>query len=143
MERDVSVKTTLYKLSDLNMQVADRAQDIRGRKVVDTSGEEVGKVDELLVDDRDQKVRFLLVASGGFLGLGETTFMIPVDAVTRITDDVVYIDQTRERIAGAPKYSPELIAEQKHWDEVYGYYGYSPFWTPGYTYPPYPYYPPR
>jgi sporulation protein YlmC with PRC-barrel domain len=132
--------TTLHKLTDLNLKVADSAEDIRGHKVVDTSGEEIGKVDDLLVDGVDRKVRFLLVASGGFLGLGETTFLLPVDAITGIGDGVVRVDQTRERIAGAPRYSPDLIANEKHWNELYGYYGYSPFWSEGYNYPPYPRY---
>ena len=129
---------TLMKLSDSALTVANPDEDIRGRKVVDRAGEEVGTVDDLMIDDRDRKVRFLRVASGGFLGLGETKFMIPVDAITRITDDVVWIDQTRERLAGAPPYDPEL-ADNAYWQALYGYYGYSPYWSDGYVNPGFPY----
>src|SRR5688572_10674912 len=106
------VKSTLVKLRDTNLTLADRAEDIRGRDVFDTAGEEVGEVDDLFVDEQEQKVRFLQVASGGFLGLGATKFLIPVDAITRMTEDAVYISQARERLAGAPRYDPSLVDER-------------------------------
>ncbi|MGH2402887.1 MAG: PRC-barrel domain-containing protein [bacterium] len=108
----------------------------------DRAGEELGTVEDLLVDDREQKVRFLEIATGGFLGLGETKFMMPVDAITRIEAETVHIDQTRERVAGAPRYAPELVTDQSHWEELYGYYGYAPFWGPDYAYPLLPLHPP-
>ena len=131
---------TLIKLSDTEWTVADRAEDIRGRRVLDPEGEEVGEVDDLLIDDREKKVRFLQVASGGFLGLGATNFLLPVDAITRISDEAVYIDQRRERIAGAPRYDPDLV-DQRYLSDLYGHYGYVPYGAATYVYPPYPLYP--
>ena len=131
---------TLRKLGDAGLTVADPQEDVRGRKVIDSSGEELGHVDELMIDDREHKVRFLRVASGGFLGIGESHFMLPVEAITRISDDEVLVNQTRERIAGSPRYDPDL-ANEGYWGGLYGYYGYPPYWAPGYVYPMYPYYP--
>lgn len=62
-----------------------------------------------MIDTREQKVRLLEVESGGFLGMGETKVLIPVDAITRITDQDVYINDTREHVAGAPRYVSALI----------------------------------
>lgn len=132
-------KATLVRLSDTDLTVADRAEDIRGRNVLDMSGEELGEVNDLLIDDRDHKVRFLEVSSGGFLGLGAKNFLIPVDAIMRITEDAVYINQSRERVASAPSYDPTLV-DERYLSEVYGHYGYPPYWGPDYRYPPYPYY---
>lgn len=134
-------KTALYRLGDMNLTIADRSEDIRGRRVVDRAGEDLGTVEDLLVDDRERKVRFIEVASGGFLGLGETKFLISVDAITDVGEEAVHIDQTRDRVAGAPRYAPELVTDQRHWNELYGYYGYAPFWSPGYVYPLFPHYP--
>jgi len=136
---ETSAKATLVKLSDTTMMIADEAEDICGRQVLDKAGHEIGEVDALLIDDQESKVRFLQVASGGLLGLGATKFLIPVDAVTRVDEDYVHIDQTRERIASAPGYDPELI-DGSYYDDVYGYYGYAPYWAPGYIYPGYPYF---
>ncbi len=131
--------STLHRLKDSDLQLTDPKADIRGHKVKDVAGEEIGKVDELLVDEEEQKVRFLEVASGGLLGLGETKFLIPVEAVARITEAEVDINQTRAKVAGAPRYDPDL-RERQHLSEVYGYYGYgTPYWGMGYVYPRYPY----
>jgi sporulation protein YlmC with PRC-barrel domain len=132
--------SALSKLSETGQTVATADEDVRGRKVVDRDGEDVGRVDDLLIDDAERKVRFLHVAHGGFLGIGDTKSYIPVDAITRITEDAVHIDQAREHIAGAPKYDPEVVAEPDYYGGIYGYYGYAPFWGPGYLYPAFPYY---
>jgi CBS domain-containing protein/sporulation protein YlmC with PRC-barrel domain len=132
-------KATLIRLSDTDLTLADRAEDIRGRKAFDMAGEELGDVKDLFIDEREHKVRFLEVSSGGFLGLGATKFMLPVDAITRITDDAVYMNQSRERVAGSPHYDPTLV-EERYVSDVYRHYGYAPYWGPDYRYPPYPYY---
>ncbi|MFJ7770879.1 PRC-barrel domain-containing protein [Streptomyces sp. NPDC097107] len=128
----------LSKLSESGQTVEVPDEDVRGRKVTDTGGDDVGKIEDLLIDESERKVRFLLVAHGGFLGFGETKSFIPVDAVSRVTDDQVFIDQSRERIAGAPVYNPELADKADYYSSVYGYYGYAPFWGPGYIYPGFP-----
>jgi CBS domain-containing protein len=131
---------TLLRLSDTDLMLADQSEDIRGRKALDMADEELGKIDDLLIDEREQKVRFLQVASGGFLGLGTTKFLLPVDAIMRITPEAVYINQTREKIAGAPRYDPALV-DEPYVGNLYTHYGYPPYWGLGYQYPPYPYYP--
>jgi sporulation protein YlmC with PRC-barrel domain len=131
----------MTKLSDTTFAFADHSEDIRGRKVLDSKGEEIGEVNDLFIDQREGKVRFLEVASGGFLGLGETKFLIPVDAITSIGEDEVRIHKTREHVASAPTYSPELV-DTGFVTNLYNYYGYGPYWEKGYNYPPYPYYPP-
>ncbi|HET7636294.1 MAG TPA: PRC-barrel domain-containing protein [Candidatus Limnocylindria bacterium] len=129
---------TLLKLSDSDLTLANQDADIRGR-TVRTGDDEVGKVDDLLIDRDQAQVRFMEVGAGGFLGIGEKKLLIPVDAIMKIDDDNVWIDQSRSRLQGAPAYDPTLVSED-YYDQLYGYYGYQPYWTPGYTYPSYPYY---
>ena len=130
----------LHRLKDSNFQVADPRGDIRGRKVLDSAGDEIGKVDDLLIDDREGRVRFIEVAFGGFLGLGETKVLLPVETVTGVRDEHVEVNQDRARLMGAPKYDPELV-EHPYLSQLYGYYGYrTPFWDPAYIYPRYPYF---
>jgi sporulation protein YlmC with PRC-barrel domain len=128
-------KATLYTLGDRGQTVEGSANDIRGREVQDKDGERLGKVADLLVDDRDEKVRFLVVEHGGFLGFGETKTLIPVDAITKITDNDVVIDQSRDRVASAPGYDPDLVDDRLYHSSIYSHYGYAPYWGPGYVYP--------
>ncbi len=74
----------LVRLSETNLTVADPAADVRGRRAVDNGGQEMGKVDDLLIDDQEKKVRFLRVGSGGFLGKGKEHVLVPVEAVTSV-----------------------------------------------------------
>jgi CBS domain-containing protein/sporulation protein YlmC with PRC-barrel domain len=133
------MKAKLVRLSDSHLTLAEHAEDIRGLQVLDISGEELGSVNDLFIDERERKVRFLEISSGGFLGLGATKFLLPVDAITRLSVDVVHINQSRERVAGAPQYDPALV-EERYVSDVYSHYGYPPYWGPDYRYPPYPYY---
>ncbi|MHB8588435.1 MAG: PRC-barrel domain-containing protein [Candidatus Dormibacteraceae bacterium] len=124
----VNNTATLSKLSDSGQTIANADDDIRGRMVKDKDGHDIGRVDDLLIDNQERKVRFLRVEHGGFLGFGDTKSFIPVDAITRITDDDVFINHSREHVAGAPRYDPGLVADLPYYGGLYGYYGYSPFW---------------
>jgi sporulation protein YlmC with PRC-barrel domain len=125
----------LVRLGDIDETVADRGSDIRGRRVVDKNKEPLGKIDALLVDDNEQKIRFLEVASGGFLGFGESKSFIPVEAIAKITDHEVQVNQSSESIAGAPAYDPSLVNQTHFYESTYGYYGMMPFWGMNHIYP--------
>ena len=131
--------STLMKLSDMGAAIKLGDEDVRKYSVKDKDGHDIGKVHDLLIDPREKKVRFLVVESGGFLGMGEKKSFIPVDAITGISPGEVHIDQTRERVAGAPPYDPELVTTRSYHQDSYGYYGYSPYWMGGYSHPVFPF----
>ena len=101
----------------------------------DKNGAGIGKVADLLIEQRKDKVRCLLVEHGGFLGCGETKTLIAVGAITKITEDEVFIDQSRERVAAAPGYDPDLVDDRPYHSSIYNHYGYAPYWGAGYMYP--------
>ena len=133
---NVQSQIVLTRLEDTDLTVVSSDQDIRGRTVFDRIGEEVGDVSGLLVDSEEYKVRFIEVSGGRFLGIGEKKLLIPVDAITRLDEKNVYIDQTRQHVGESPQYDPDLTTEQD-WGGYYGHYGYSPYWNAGYVYPAY------
>ncbi|MEU8230431.1 PRC-barrel domain-containing protein [Actinoplanes sp. NPDC048967] len=118
--------TPLVKLSDSSKILSDPAQDLRGRTVCDRTGDELGKIDDLLIDEAEREVRFLQIGHGGILGFGVTTSLIPATAVTGMTDDTVYVGASRDQVAGAPGYEPTLVDGTETFDKLYGYYGYLP-----------------
>jgi sporulation protein YlmC with PRC-barrel domain len=125
----------LVKLSDTDETIKLGDEDVRRHLVKDKNGDDIGKVDDLLVDLTENKVRFLVVESGGFLGMGEKKSFIPIDAISRITKDEVHLGQSGERVAGAPPYDPDLINNRDYHLNSYSYYGYAPYWSGGYMYP--------
>ena len=104
-------------------------RDLRGLRVLDADGEVLGRVDDLLIDH--DVVRFLIVASAGFLGIGVQRSPLPVDAVTGIADNQICIAQSRERVLSAPAYQPGLVDDRDYRERVFVHYGYPPYWTDG------------
>jgi sporulation protein YlmC with PRC-barrel domain len=131
----------LVRIDDTELTLARTEDDVRGATVTGSDGEEIGKVASLYVDEPDRRVRLLDVESGGLLGLGAQHRLIPVDAVVEVSNDRVVIGRTRAEIAAAPGYDPDLKELQPldDLDDVYGYYGMTPFWVPGYRYPGFPF----
>lgn len=129
-----SSNTTLIKLVDSSIVLDEPADDLRGRNVIDSGGEEIGSVSALFVDQDNQKVRFLEISAGGFLGMGKRHFLLPVDAVTRVQGNEVHISKERTDVTGAPPYDPELhtATDRDFLQPVYGYYGMMPYWGAGY-----------
>jgi len=132
-----AARHVLLRLNETGLTVADEKADVRGRKVFDANGEEIGKVEDLLIDEDEYRVRFLQIGADGFLGIGKHHFLIPVDTVTRLTPDAVYVDRTREHVANGPHYDPELVRDAggPDYDGIYAYYGLPAFWMAGYRYP--------
>lgn len=126
VHRDDAAKVpTLSRLHDNDETISASDEDIRGRMVKDKDGRAIGKIEHLLIDDVEHKVRLMEIASGGFLHLGERKAFIPVEAITRITADEVFISPTAEHVAGAPPYDPDLVAiPSDDYAAVYSYYGY-------------------
>lgn len=120
---------TMIRLSDTDRTIPNPDEDIRGRKVVDRDGERLGKVSDLLIDDSAMRARFLIVEHGGILGIGATQSFIPVEAVTSIDTDDVQVNTDVQTVAGAPVYDPEITVHPEYYEQVYGYYGVTPYWT--------------
>lgn len=132
---------SLVRLSkEDDLMVANSDEDIRGRKVLDKSGEEIAEVEDLLLDVSQKEVRFLMVGSGGHgpaKKIGKKKSLIPVEAIIAIDEDSVTVDQSGDDIIGAPEYDPAIVEvpkEKNYWDKWYGWYGYYPYGGPYYRY---------
>ena len=126
--RTRSTGPVLVRLSDSGLALEDLAQDVRGLDVYDNDGDRIGTVEDLYADAQERKVRFLDVAAGGFLGLGEKRFLIPVEAVSEVRQDggVVVVEQKRRKVAESPLFEADVVPQPPYQDELYKYYGYLP-----------------
>jgi hypothetical protein len=60
-----------------------KASDLIGQSVYTTGDEEKGKIKDLMIGP-DGKIAYAAVSFGGFLGIGDKLFAVPMDAI-RIT----------------------------------------------------------
>ncbi len=116
----------LMRLRDSDLTLEDPWQDIRGRGVYTVDGDQIGTVEDLYVDKDEREVRFLTFESGGFLGtsIGATYRVIPVEAVSDVSDDRVTVNFDREKAAAAPAFDPDVVPTHDYQRHLYGYYGY-------------------
>jgi sporulation protein YlmC with PRC-barrel domain len=111
MTQRTGAEIGFVKLSDSEFVFENPVQDIRGNDVYDVDGEQIGSVDDLYVDRQERKVRFLEVGAGGFLGMGEKHFLVPVESVTEVGEHLVTIEPgRRERVAGSPPFDTTVVA---------------------------------
>jgi sporulation protein YlmC with PRC-barrel domain len=115
--------TTFVRLRESELSLANPGDDIRGHKVINASGEELGGVKSLFVDEENRAVRLFELESGGILGFGAETRLIPVEAILAISEERVRVAPTRRHVEAAPTYDPELT-ERRSFEDVYSHYGY-------------------
>ena len=111
----------LIKLRDSDLRRDYTVNVLLDRFVYDRDGEKIGTVKDVYLDEEDGEVRFLDVGAGGFLGIGEKHFMVPMEAVTD-TGGVVTIEQSREKVEGSPELDTKGVPEDAYQQEVYDYY---------------------
>src|SRR5262245_34989809 len=122
-QRGTRENSILIRLSDTNFDVSDQ-DDASGRTVIDQHGNDIGDVNDLIINPQQRRVRFLMVTSGGFFGIGGRMMLIPVEAISRITNKVVAIDQASPRGFRNSLYNPRVIDRTRERDDYRDYEGY-------------------
>ena len=92
----------LVRLGDSDFVPANPEDDLRGKAVYDAKEQRIGGVEDLYIDRKEREVRFLEVGAGGFLGIGERHFLVPVEAVTQVVEDRVTIEPERTQKVEGP-----------------------------------------
>ncbi len=110
MDRDRNLSGTLVRLHDAkNFDVAHGDEDIRGWEVRTPDDRKIGKVEELIVDTAERRVRYLDVkVDRKALGTDEDRrVLVPISAVSLRADgkDVVLERLPVQGLAGVPEYT--------------------------------------
>ncbi len=107
------------------------ASTLKGDKVVNRAGEDLGKIEELMIDLRDGRIAFAVLSFGGFLGMGDKLFAIPWQAFTlRLHEHAFALDIPKETLEKAEGFDKGNwpITTREWLSTVYSYYGYQPYW---------------
>lgn len=110
------------------------ATTLIGDDVRNPTGENLGKLVEIMIDLNSGRVAYAVLSFGGHLGLGDKLFAVPWDALTVDTEQrVLVLDADQESLKNAPGFDqdrwPGTSAEDDTWlAGIYDYYGYRPYW---------------
>jgi sporulation protein YlmC with PRC-barrel domain len=88
--------------SSMNEVYASR---IIGASVKNTQGESLGKIDELVIDPQDARIKAAVVSVGGLLGIGAKSVAVPWDKVVMGSGpdrDTVVVAMGKEELEQAP-----------------------------------------
>lgn len=112
------------------------ASTLTGDKVRNPDGEALGHLEEIVIDLEGGRVSYAVLASGGFLGLGDKFFAVPWDLLTVDTDNKeIILDVSKEAIQNAPGFDKDNWPDtnDRAWMvDVYRYYGREPYWDDDY-----------
>jgi sporulation protein YlmC with PRC-barrel domain len=113
------------------------AATLEGDKVLSDDGHDIGKVKDIMLDVRAGRVAYVVMSTGGFLGIGDRLLAIPWDALTLDLDRrCLHLDMSAERVKHAPGFDKghwPSMADQTWRSSVHQYFGREPHWYPGMT----------
>ncbi|HAR32753.1 MAG TPA: photosystem reaction center subunit H [Desulfobacter sp.] len=109
------------------------ASKIIGETVVNRQSENVGKIDELVIDAKKNRIMYVVLSFGGFMGMGNKLFAMPWEAFEfSVTENKLILNVDKEKLKAAPGFEkgdewPDF--KDKLWGEgIYTYYNYTPPW---------------
>lgn len=84
------------------------ASSIIGDSVTNVSGEDLGKIEDLMVDTDTGSVKYAVLSFGGFLGMGDKLFAVPLETLTLNPAEKCFImNATKERLETAPGFDKD------------------------------------
>ena len=108
------------------------ASTLEGDDVVNSAGDKLGTLDEIMLDVPSGRIAYGVLSSGGFLGIGDKLFAIPWRALTLDADNECFIlDVSKERLEEAPGFDKDnwpSMADESWAREVHTYYRARPYW---------------
>jgi sporulation protein YlmC with PRC-barrel domain len=108
------------------------AGTLAGDRVRNSAGEDLGKIEEIMLDVPSGRVAYAVLSFGGFLGMGNKLFAVPWEALTLDEHEhefVLNVDkQTLENAPGFDKDNWPDMADPNWGSQVYSHYGYKPYW---------------
>jgi sporulation protein YlmC with PRC-barrel domain len=108
------------------------ASTLAGDQVQNSAGEDLGKVDEIMIDIPAGKVAYAVLSFGGFLGMGNKLFAVPWSAL-RLDEDKKHfiLDVDKKKLENAPGFDKDNwpdMADTSWGTRIFSYYGAVPYW---------------
>ena len=108
------------------------ASTLAGDSVRNSAGEDLGKVDEIMIDIPTGKVAYAVISFGGFMRMGNKLFAIPWSVLKLDEDEKRFIlDVDKKTLENAPGFDKDNwpdMADHTFRSQLYSYYGAEPYW---------------
>jgi sporulation protein YlmC with PRC-barrel domain len=106
---------------------------LKGSRVGNFAGQDLGKVDDLVIDVNTGRPGYVIVAMGGFLGIGDKLFAVPWELFTvRASDHEFLLDIEKQMLLDAPSFErskwPDM-SDAKWTAELHSHFAQKPYWN--------------
>jgi len=104
-----------------------------GDKVRNLGGEDLGKIEDIMLDVNESRIAYAVLSFGGFLGMGDKLFAIPWEALSVDTEEKCFVlDVPKARLEDAPGFDKDNwpnMADRSWGSEIHAHYGRQPYWA--------------
>lgn len=108
------------------------ASTLDGDRVKNPQGDDLGKVEDIMIDVPSGRVAYAVLSFGGFLGMGSKLFAIPWTSMTLDEDEKCFVlAADKELLKAAPGFDKDNwpdMADPTWRNQIYTYYGARPYW---------------
>jgi len=108
------------------------ASSLNGDEVRNNAGEDLGKIEDIMIDVPTGRIAYAVLSFGGFLNMGNKLFAVPWSSLTLDEDEKCFnLDMSKETLENAPGFDKDNwpdMADTEWRSEIYNYYGATPDW---------------
>jgi sporulation protein YlmC with PRC-barrel domain len=115
MEKLYTVNMTEENSSNGSTESVRRlVSSLVGNSIFNPAGETLGKVNDIMIDIAARKVEYIIMESGGFLGMNHKYFAVPLQAlsIAKEHQDAFILNDTKESLKRYPEFDKE------HWPDM-------------------------
>jgi sporulation protein YlmC with PRC-barrel domain len=107
------------------------ASTLVGDRVRNSAGENLGSIEEIMIDTPSGRVAYAVLSFGGFLGIGSKLFAVPWSAMRLDEGEHEFVlDVDRQTLENAPGFDKDNwpdMADPAFEKQIHGHYGTTPY----------------
>lgn len=111
---------------------SQKATDLIGKNVVNSSNEDLGKIEEIVVDADSGRILYGVLSFGGFLGMGDKLFAVPWSSLDLPVEAKSFVlAVSKERLKAAEGFNKDRwpnFADQTWATKTHQFYERPPYW---------------
>ncbi len=108
------------------------ASTIIGDSVRNSDNEDLGNIEDVMVDMNSGRIAYAVLSFGGFLGMGDKLFAIPWHALRVLPEEHAFLlEVDKDTLKSAPGFDKDNwpdMADPRFGSQIYNYYGQKGYW---------------
>ncbi len=113
-------------MTTVKSQQVVATKDVIGKSVINQEKENLGKIEEIVLDKLSGEVRYAVLSFGGFLGMGSDFYALPWKTLDYCKDEEAFIiNVDKEKLKSASGFNKDQwpeFSDEKWGRSIYDFY---------------------